>query len=49
MDDIKWARGEFAAIKRYKYSTQRLAKCDEMLANTTYKFYLRGLVKCQSS
>ena len=37
MDDIKWARGEFAAIRRYKDSTQRLAKCDEMIANNTYK------------
>ena len=37
MDDIKWARGEFAAIRRYKDSNQRLAKCDEMIANNTYK------------
>ena len=38
MDDIKWARGEFAAIRRYKDSSQRLAKCDEMIANNTYKY-----------
>ncbi len=37
MEDIKWARGEFAAIRRYKDSTERLAKCDEMIANNTYK------------
>ena len=37
MDDIKWARGEFAAIRRYKDSNQRLAKCEEMIANNTYK------------
>ncbi len=37
LEDIKWARGEFAAIRRYKDSTQRLAKCDEMIANNTYK------------
>lgn len=37
MDDIKWARGEFAAIRHYKDSNQRLAKCDEMIANNTYK------------
>lgn len=37
MDDINWARGEFAAIRRYKDSNQRLAKCDEMIANNTYK------------
>lgn len=37
MDDIKWARGEFAAIRRYKDSNQRLVKCNEMIANNTYK------------
>lgn len=37
MDDINWARGEFAAIRRYKDSTQKLAKCEEMIANNTYK------------
>ena len=37
MDDINWARGEFAAIRRYKDSAQKLAKCEEMIANNTYK------------
>ena len=37
MEDIKWARGEFAAIKRYKDSAQRFARCDEMIAKNTYK------------
>lgn len=37
IEDIKWARGEFAAIKRYKDSAQRLARCDEMIAKNTYK------------
>lgn len=37
MDDIFWARGGFAAIRRYKDSTQKLAKCEEMIANNTYK------------
>lgn len=38
MDDIKWARGEFAAIRRYKDSNQRLIKCEEMIADNTYKY-----------
>lgn len=38
MDDIKWARGEFAVIRRYKDSNQRFARCDEMIANNTYKY-----------
>ena len=37
MDDINWARGEFSAIRRYKDSAQKLAKCEEMIANNTYK------------
>ena len=37
IDDIKWARGEFAAIKKYKDSSKLLIKCDEMIANNTYK------------
>lgn len=37
IEDIKWARGEFAAIKRYKDSAQRLARCDEMIAKNTCK------------
>ena len=37
MDDINWARGEFAAIRCYKDSAQKLAKCEEMIANNTYK------------
>lgn len=37
MDDINWARGEFAAIRHYKDSTQKLVKCEEMIANNTYK------------
>ena len=37
MDDINWARGEFAAIRHYKDSIQKLAKCEEMIANNTYK------------
>ena len=37
MDDIKWARGAFAAIRRYKESNQKLSKYDEMIANNTYK------------
>ena len=37
IEDIKWARGEFEAIKRYKDSAQRLARCDEMIAKNTYK------------
>ena len=36
MEDIKWARGEFAAIKRYKDSAQRLARCDEMIENNSF-------------
>jgi hypothetical protein len=37
VDDIKWARGEFSAIKRYKNSFELLKKCDEMIAENTYK------------
>jgi hypothetical protein len=37
IDDIKWARGEFSAIKRYKNSLALLQKCDEMIARNTYK------------
>lgn len=37
MDDINWARGEFAAIRHYKDSAQKLVKCEEMIANNTYK------------
>ena len=37
IDDIKWARGEFSAIKRYKNSIELLQKCDEMIARYTYK------------
>ena len=36
MEDIKWARGEFAAIKRYKDSAQRFARCDEMIENNLF-------------
>lgn len=38
MDDIKWARGEFVAIRWYKDSTQRLEKCEEMIKSNTYKY-----------
>jgi hypothetical protein len=37
IDDIKWARGEFSAIRRYKNSNELLQKCDEMIAKNTYK------------
>ena len=37
VDDIKWARGEFSAIKKYKNSLELLQKCDEMIAKNTYK------------
>ena len=37
LDDVRWARGGFATIRGYKDSTQRLAKCEEMIANNTYK------------
>ena len=36
-DDIKWARNEFASIKKYKDSQSWLMKCDEMIARNTYK------------
>lgn len=37
VDDIKWARGEFSVIKKYKNSLELLQKCDEMIAKNTYK------------
>lgn len=41
LDDIKWARGEFASIPKYKDALVLRDKCDEMLASNKYKLKFR--------
>lgn len=46
MDDIKWARGEFAAIKHYKDSQELLQVCEAMIAKHTYKYAEHKAKQC---